>query len=87
MEKRLLLFEKRRFDPSVTMDRTQLKIGMKVTLNAAFLNMPKGTKGVLVTSASTWPRMDTVSIKWKRFEGDSLIYYFSYEQLQYLDVL
>ncbi len=69
------------------MDRTQLKKGMKVVLNANFYNMPKGTKGVLVTSSSTWPRMDRVSIQWQRFEGDSLVYYFSYKQLEYLDIL
>lgn len=69
------------------MERNQLKKGMNVVLNAHFYNMHKGTKGVLVTSSSTWPRLDRVSIQWQRFEGDSAIYYFSYKQLEYLDVL
>jgi len=59
---------------------------MNVTLNADYYKVPKGTKGVLVHDASTWPRMDRVSIQWKRYQGDRLIYYFSYKQLEYLDI-
>ncbi len=67
------------------MERSQLKIGMHVTLNTDYYNVKKGTEGVLVNSASTWPRMDSVSIQWNRYPRDTLISYFSYEQLQFLD--
>ena len=68
------------------MERKQLKLGMNVTLNKDFLKLPKGTEGELVRNGLSWPRTDLVAIQWKRYEGDSLIYYFNADtQLHYLD--
>ncbi len=69
------------------MDRTQLKLHMHVILNEDYNHIPKGTKGKLVSICAKpcWPKTDRVAIQWKRYEGDTLVYYFSYKQLEYLD--
>lgn len=68
------------------MNSTQLKLGLKVVATREFSGVPEGTKGEVIESSNSWPDTESVAIRWKRRENDPLVDWFSFDDLQYLEV-
>lgn len=69
------------------MDIAELKIGQHVRTRTEFSGVPVGTMGELVEASNSWPDNDSVAVAWKRYEGDTLIDWFSFSDLQYLEAV
>jgi len=65
----------------------QLKMGLRVRANREFSGVPQGTEGNVYPAGNSWPDTDSVAIHWERYEEDVLIDWFSFSDLQYLDVV
>jgi hypothetical protein len=64
----------------------QLTIGLRVRSNREFSGVPAGTIGSITRTNNSWPDSDSVAVKWKRYPGDTLIDWFSFDDLEYLNV-
>jgi len=66
------------------MEVKELEIGRHITNTREFSGIPEGTEGEIVESPRSWPNTELVAIHWNRYEGDQLIDWFSFKDLQYL---
>lgn len=64
----------------------ELTVGRKVKSNRGFAGVPKGTLGVIIEQPNSWPSYPSVAIQWQRTPDDKLIDWFSFDDLQYLDI-
>lgn len=71
--------------PKYRMNPAKLRIGKRVISNAEFSGVAKKTIGEIVEASNSWPENESVAVKWNRFEGDTLIDWFSFDDLKYLD--
>lgn len=68
------------------MQHSQLRIGLTVQANQEFSGVPTGTTGKIVERSNSWPDVESVAVQWQRQPGDTLVDWFSFNELQYLDV-
>lgn len=64
----------------------QLRIGLEVVNNREFAGVPVGTRGTVIEAPNSWPDVDSVAIQWHRYSDDKLCDWFSFDDLQYLDI-
>lgn len=60
-----------------------LQIGLVVISNREFSGVPAGTKGRVISA----PDRPSVAVQWNRYPNDKLVDWFSFDELQYLDVV
>lgn len=48
--------------------------------------MPAGTTGTIVERENSWPDVPSVAVQWHRTPNDTLVDWFSFDELHYLDV-
>lgn len=66
---------------------SQLKIGLPVFNNRSFAGVPAGSPGTIVDAPNSWPETESVAVKWIRNPGDELTDWFSFDDLQYLELV
>lgn len=62
-----------------------LFIGKRVVSNRAFSGVAAGTPAEIVKRPNSWPETNSVAVQWNRYEGDQLVDWFSFDDLQFLD--
>lgn len=68
------------------MTNEQLRIGLPVFATRSFSGVVAGTPGTIVERPNSWPDNDSVAVQWHRHSGDTLVDWFSFDELEFLEV-
>lgn len=69
------------------MNADELKIGLKVRSKREFSGVPTGTIGIVVPKPNSWPGTNSVAVHWGRHPKDTLVDWFSLDELEFLEVV
>lgn len=69
------------------MEIAELKMSQRVRSNREFSGVAAGTPGIIVERPNSWPDQESVAVRWQRYDGDKLVDWFSFDELEYLDLI
>lgn len=64
----------------------RLRLGLRVKSLREFSGIPIGSRGEVVERPRSWPETDSIAIAWRRRPDDKLVDWFSYDELELLEV-